>query len=773
MSSTTGIKPKQKISFKAKTKKWADDTAEYYRRVCVKAVDDIEALKNYRLANGQLDESEYLYVTNPLNTQRQELLGSPARLRNWDIISPNINLLMGEKARRQFPPVVIAKNSTAHIKMMQKEQELLVQELQKQVINYAIQSGLPLEEEKITMELQDIQKRIKNLPDTLANLCQDTLEYIMDLCQMPRKFRQGFYDYLCQGCVYSYKDTYKEELYHDIISPLYLKYLCSENKTFINKGEAACCLYKMSVNEIYDRFQDDKGFAGEVEDYINQYSDTGSTVANIGYTVGSTDVMAARAELFENVFGAQVRESYASGMVVEHVMFRSLTKIGYLTRTNIFNEVIEDVVDDSFIPMEGDEIRWEWEDEIWENYCINDKYWLGARAIPTQNGKHADLLYNGRNMMSRHTRPTPLVKKGEAYQKSVNIIKYRAEATLAKNLDKVILFPLGLIPKKEGWDEDKLMYYVRSFSFLFFDDTRPNASQMIQAMKDLDLSSLQHVIQAYQLVQILKQEWDESCGIIPQRKGQVAASAGKSVTQDAQDRSYVMSEEMFLEYDEFERDEYEGMLELSKYAFSTGLQAHFIKQDGTKAFLDLHDPETFLWLEMGVFVKNGAKELNKLEVLRNSVLQAFAQNGVDPKMLAALVESENFAKIHEIMDQQAEINEARAQQAQALQANETAAKERMAQGVEEFKYYDADLKSTTDIQVALIGAGIAATQQMQQLEAAGKQDTPEYGAARESFEKGSLELLKNATKLKEIEAKIKMNKLDNETALKNKVVGQK
>ena len=253
-------------------------------------------------------------------------------------------------------------------------------------------------------------------------------------------------------------------------------------------------------------------------------------------------------------------------------------------------------------------------------------------------------------MLSRHIKPKSLVKRGAAYQKTVNIIKYRAELTLAKNLDHLVLFPLGLIPKKEGWDEDTLMYYARSFSFLFFDDTRPNANVMIQAMRDLNVSSLQHVIQAYNLVQIVKQEWDESCGINPQRKGDIGASAGLGVTQDAQDRSYVMSEEMFLEYEEFEREEYEGMLEISKFAFSDGLQANFTRQDGTRAFLDLHDPTTFLNTEMSIFVKNGRKELAKLELLRNQA-QAFAQNQVDPKAVSDLIEAENYGEIHQIMDQ--------------------------------------------------------------------------------------------------------------------------
>lgn len=782
----TGLtKPKQKVSFASKDKKWADETAEFYRQACVDAVDRTEALQNYRLANGELDESEYVYVTNPLNTKRPELMGAPARLMNWDIISPNINLLMGEKVRRQFPPIVIAKNNTYQLMKLEEEKKQFTQVIQKMFINAAVAQGAPLEEEQIKESLDQIAARIQNLPDELSALGQDTLEYIMDLNHLPRNFREGFLDWICQSCVYSYKDVHRDKTYHEIISPLHLAYLCSPNQTFIHKGEAVRAKFNMSANEIYDRFQDCKGWNQEIEDYIN--SQVGSSDTNLhskmGYIIGSTDVDHARRELSFNLFGHASREDYANGMDVEHVQWRSITKRGCLYLPNMFGEVEKITVSDDFKERPGEYVDWRWEDEIWENYKIGDRYWLGAQVVPIQNEKSANLLYNGRNMHTRHVKPKPLVRRGAAYQKTVNIIKYRAELTLAKNLDHLVLFPLGLIPKKEGWDEDTLMYYARSFSFLFFDDTRPNASVMIQAMRDINVSSLQHVIQAYNLVQIVKQEWDESCGINPQRKGEVNASAGLGVTQEAQDRSYVMSEEMFLEYEEFEREEYEAMLEISKFAFSEGLQANFVKQDGTRAFLDLHNPETFLNTDLGVFVKNGRRELAKMELLRSQMMP-FAQNAVDPKAISELIEAENYGEIHKIMDALQMKMDAQKAQDQQIQQQQIESQNAIAAEEMQFKRDDSELKSATDIQVALIEAGMQQAKDLMAMEAKGETSTQAYADTRADMEKGFIELTKNATKIrelvskekmknKEIESKERMNKDNNRVALKNKVVGEK
>lgn len=775
-----GGKPKQKIPFTKKTKEWADQTAEYYRTACKPAIAKDEALKWYKLANGELDESDYLYVTNPLNTTRSELQGYPARLMNHDIISPNLNRILGEKVKRFFPPMVVAKNTDYHIKSLEEQHRLTVQELQKMFVNELKGMGLPLEGEAVTVKLEEIANRVKNLPDELSVQAQDVLEYIMDYNDLPRHLRKGFYDWCCQAMVYSYKDVFKNKTHYEIMSPIQISYLCSPQQDFIEDGEAVKADHTFSVNELHDRFQDEEGFNLELRDFIEQYGsnvgvDNGATG---GYDYGMSDIIGMQKEMFSNLFGSLPEEEYAHGTRVEHIMWRSFTQIGKFTYSDMWGNVMTEIVSDNFKPQEGDNITWEWVDEIWENYCIADRIWIGARPVSIQRGAYNDpnkakLLYNGRNYFARHTRPTSLVKKGYSYQKSVNIIKYRAEETLAKNLDKIVLFPLGLIPKKEGWDETKLMYYVRAFGFLFFDDSRPNAAQMINALKDLNLSSYQHLLQAYQLVQTFKAEWDDVCGFNAQRKGEVSSSAGRGVTADAVESSYTMSEALFLQYEEFEKTEYTGMIELSKYAFVDGIQAHFIKQDGTRAFLNLHDPDSFINSDIALFVKNGGREVQKLEIMRNQV-QAFAQNSVDPKMIAGIIEAENFGKLHQIMDEIDVRTEARRQQEMQNEQQIQASKERIEAQAMEYEYYDTDLKSYTEIQVALIGQGIEIADAMRKAEAAPEGTSGEkYNNLRTELERNSIDLMKNATELKKIASAERMNKDDNRVALKNKVSGEK
>lgn len=773
------IKPKQRISKSEKTKEWAEQNGKYYRENCFPAVDKAEALKLYRLANGELDETDYLYVTNPINTTRPELQGYPAKMRNYDIISPNVNLLMGEKAKRILPPVVYAKNYNHQSTQLDHYKKLLTTELQKQFVNESRAMGVPLDEETMVNSLDTIARQVQSMPDEIAQMGQDAIEYIIDYNDLFRHFRKGFYDFICQACVFSYRDVIKDKTYYEVISAINFAYLCAPHHDFVEDGEACRATHKLSVNEIWDRFGEDEEFKKneDLHNFLDTLTGGAESTMSTNYDYGSTDIFSQQAELFRRVFGRSPDQDYSTDIEVDHIMWRSSQKLGKVVTQDLFGNKEIIWVDEDFIPTDDMVVEWEWVDEIWETYCIADRYYIGSRAIPIQRGEYnrpqkAKLLYNGRNFFTRHTRPISIVKKGESYQKSVNIVKYRAEESMLKSLDKIILFPLGMIPKKEGWNEDKLMYYVRAFSFLFFDDTRPNASAMVQAMKELNMSMSEHILRSYELVSTIKSEYDEVCGISRQRKAQMNSSDGKAVSEYAMNMSYVMSEELFLEYEEFERRDYECLIELSKYAFSEGVSAQFIKTNGQKGFLNIINPAAYCNADLGIFVKNGARELEKLNTMKAQV-QPFVQNGASGKAIVGLVESNNFADIHKIMDEMDAKLEAKFQQEQETQRQIQESQERIQDKILEQKYNSDEVASYTDIQVALINEGIAISEKLRDVTSDPNADKSQVESVRNDLEKNAIELMKNSTKLKEIASRERIAKDNNKTKLANKVSGEK
>lgn len=777
----SSVKPKQQVSYKEKIKndnEWFKNTAGYYSGACVQAIDPALELQLYKLAIGELDESDYTYVTNPLNTTRPELRGYPARLVNYDIVSPNFNTLMGEKASRFFNPVVVARNSRFEKIKLNLQKKLYVTELQKIFINDLIKQGIQFEQEQLQENLNQVANTIKNLPDEMAIIGQNSIGYIMDYNELPRLLRKGFYDYITTGMSFSYKDVMHDRTIYNIIAPSRIKYLCSEDIDFLEDGEAVTVTYYMTNGQIYDKFQDDPNFDKDIKDYLTLHEDQ-STKEEDGYYTSMSDRDSHTNQLFRNVFGASPSDYRYNelGIPVEHVMWRGSTKVGKLVYYDIYGEEHIEYVDESFVPTEGEYIEWRWVDEIFETWIVDDKFYLGMQSVPIQRAEYnapnkCKLLYNGIGLTTRRVRPKGLAEKSRPYQKSVNIIKYRMEETLAKNMDKLMIIPLSMISKKEGWTEDKVMYYARAFSFLFLDDSNKNFAAAVSALKGVDMSLAKYVIEANRLIQDIKMEWDELCGINPQRKAQISNSAGKGTTDIAVQRSHVMSEEMFLRYEEFEQREYTGMLNLSKYAFNDGIEEAYIKPDGTQGYLSINDPATYQETNFGIFVKNGSKELQKLETLR-AQMQAFAQNQVDPKSVAKLIEAENFSEIHKIMDELSD-------KMDAIRERELKSQEAVQQSVEkvsnqelEFEYYKVDKEADTDIQVELIKKNLELINMLTTPETAKNISSDMMVERKGELEANMLELLKLANERKAIESKERMNKDNNRTKLLNKVSGEK
>jgi hypothetical protein len=768
-----GIKPKQRVSNTEKqTKSWKENNIWYYSDACKDAIDPIEATKLYNLANGSLNPEDYTFVTNPLNTRKRELTGYPGELKNYDIISPNLMSLLGDKKARNFPPIVVARNSDYADVQKEKITQETIRTLHGTFINEAIALGMPMTEEIVATKLEEIQKKVKNIPDALAAQGQDSLDYIRDYNDLTRNFRKGFYDFMVTAMAFTYRDVIEDETYHEIISPNNSGYLAADHSDFVEDGEAFRAKYFMNPNEVYDRLQGMDGFDDTVKAYLDTYSNYSSDSSAKEYYSGS-DAISAQHKLFDKL-GINTTLPNIDGVSLEHIVWRSQVEYGHLlvpTLTGV--EKIK--VTRDYKPLEGEEITWKWEDQIWEGYYLDSRFVIGVRPIPTLSGEKVKLPYNGRVFISRVGTPQSICKKGEPYQKSVNIIRYMMERTISKNMDKIMVFPIGLIPDKEGWDEKTVMYYAQALSFLFVDETKENFKAAIDGLKGIDMSLSQYIIESVRIVDALRAEWDEVSGISPQRKANVGTSAGKGTTEIAIDRSFVISEELFTEYEELEQRDYTTLLQLSKYAFSEGKQAHFVRDGKELAFLNIDDPDAYADTEFNVFVKNNKEELEKLRALRNQAT-AFAQNAVKPSIIGKILQDNNMSKLVTVMEEMEDEMQAQ-QQAAAKQEQES--NERIAQTVaqdkaeeREFKYYKVDADNANDLEVALIQD--TQTIIKQEVEG-GTSNEDNSGLAEDRMNRvqdNLLELLKLRTKKDEIASKERMNKENNKTALKNKVVGE-
>lgn len=649
------MRPKQRVSIKEKnTKEWKESSLKYFSDLCnTKAMSLSKMQQLYRMANGELEETDYSYITDPYKGKiqnRPELTGFPARMRNYDIISPNLLQLVSEYGGRDF--VFDVTNIFSNIPAKRKEFiESMIKENMFTMFRQqlATQGLAPEEEEQRIMAYEEILQQSLNIMDEVAVDGKNILDFVIYDQQLNRKYREAFFDFIVCSRAFTYKepDFKKNRLKVKAINPFGFSWASTEDTTFIKDGVAAKYSTNMSVTEILDNFQDilDK-----------------DQVEFIESLAGNHESSARRAMVFSEAesrfMGSFNREYNPDTILVEHTVWRSSRKVGYVIAFTETGEMEKIKVSEDYKPMMGEEVEWEWEDEIWEGYEIGGKIKVGIEPIEYLTGEKANLPYNGRMFHNRSAEPKSIAEKGYEFQVSYNIIKYTIEKLIAKNKDKVSILPLGLIPEKEGHDEFTTLYYMDAASILFVDETNEKSVNALQALRVLDMSLGQFINNMAQLAREVKQEWDEMIGMFRQRRGDIYASDAVGTTERAIFQGSVMTEEVMTQFDEFRITDYQHLLDLCQVAFRDGVTAAYRTTDLMEHYINISPDSDFPNAKLGIFAVHSSKLKERLDMIKG-LMQPYAQNGGRMSTIVDIMNTDSISqivkKIREfemVMDQQ-------------------------------------------------------------------------------------------------------------------------
>jgi hypothetical protein len=693
--------PRQKLKRSKKTKQWRKECVEgFINQSSFMQNSKTDLLKYYEVYNGELAESDYNYVTNPYNSQAGKMRNFPAKLRNYNIIKPVIDLLLGEKTQRPSNYVVTVTNGDAVSRMEEEKQKQIVGSLQQMFINELNAQGIDTGQESQEVDTpEQVTKYMETTwQDSRAIVGQQVLNYLRDNLDLPDRLQSAFFDWLVSGYVFTYKGVNMDDVDYEIISPLDIDYSKSPNLEFVEDGDWVVRRELMSSNAVLDSFYD--LLTDDEVDQIENPKQNNSGSFSLPFL-----------QRVEEKFGNDERF-----VEVMHVCWKSFKKVGLLTYIDEFGVAQELIVDDSYkMDKEaGEEVEWYWVSEIWEGYRIDGDIYIGIEPTTAQRNQLSNiskckLPYNGRAYSNRHAENVSIVSMGMPYQILYNVFHYRMELTIAKNKDKIALIEMNTIPKRHGWDEEKFMYYADAMGFAFIDSTaegKNNERVSFNQYQVLDMSLGQYIAAQMQLLQAIKQEWEELLGISRQRKGQIMSSDGAGTTENAIAQSTAMTEEIFRKFEKFEQKEMQGLLDISKHAFREGKKIQYIADDYRNAWLDIDGAE-YSESEFGIFAKNSSKENEKIRTMRQLVM-SFAQNGTGAGTISEILDADNFSRIKQLANQaEAKAEELQMQQGQMMQQTEQAkieAAQTKIQQEQAFEAAEGELDRQNKIDVALINA---------------------------------------------------------------------
>ena len=665
--------PKQKLARSRKTKEWAKECIRAFINRSSFSTSTKHTLQTYYEAyNGNLREADYNYVTNPYNSEAWSKKNFPARLRNYNILKPVVDLLLGEKAKRPLAYQVVVRNADISSRFDQYRKKKIDEYMEQLIINTAnengIETGVPSQELPVPEE--HMEAVLEGYRDSRAIIGQEALNYLFDWLGMEDNMQKLFFDWLVAGECYTYKDVCMDDVEYSVVSPLDIDFEKGPDVDYIEDADWVVRRQIMSVNQVVDRFYDvlSPKDIDRLEQPHGKYRDS----------YGGA----------QSMFINKPEDDESDRMVeVLHVCWKSFSRVGILEYTDDLGQPQQMVVDESYKAADNETIKFYWVNEVWEGYQIDKDIYVSFNPHAVQRNEMNNISvckmpYNGRIYSNRHSDNISVVSMGLAYQVLYNVFHYRLELSIAKNKDKIMLMEMNTIPKRHGWDEEKFMYYADAMGFAFIDSTAEGKSGervTFNQFQVLDMSLGQYIAAQFQLLQAIKAEWEEMIGISRQRKGQVKTSDGVGTTERAVFQSSVISEEIFRRFEAFIEKEYQGLLDVSKIAWRKGKKMTYVTSDLRTAVVDI-DPTDFQEAEYGVFVKNTSREQDKLTQMRNLAM-AFAQNGSEPSTVAEILDSNNFAKIKvhlkEVEQKQKEFQEQQNQVQQQLAQQQAAAQKQL------------------------------------------------------------------------------------------------
>lgn len=668
--------PQQKVSGEEKAKpKWYANSIDYIISLGQSMNDRSNDEIKLRVLHGDIPKEFYKKTLNPYNASQEKYKHFPATLRNYDIMSDIVRRYIGEyfKGNHQFivgannPNIVINRDATLKKKITEAAQQAFQQEFQKryqQLVQQARQQGQSPDSVDPQNAMPDAEEFINNFNrdyiDKESKQGQDILDYVKDMTDDVIIYLTNFFNYCSLGECYSYSEIRNHKIYKESV-PVLEAYPIPNNNMFIEDNDMFARKLMMSYNQIMDMFDNDLTDKDKtyLENYYSNYRDS-STTRTLSYKEfyeAYNNVCDKFSKDERNFFKQNNLAPYNNNSnlyEVWHVVWKGFAKRGILTFTNEIGMQDQRVVEEDYQlnPEAGDiNIEWVWEQQVYEGYRIGTRYTgiYPIKARPIAYQRKGKLPYNGIMEVIPYMGKFSIISIITPFQVLRNIIAYHQEMVIAKNKMMILMLPKSLIVN----DAEDVIYKMAADGTLLVDDEDDAGGIKMQQVRMLNANMGQYITELTNLKEQIKLEARELVDMNAQRYGQIAQSAGASTTQNAISQSSTGSIIIFQMFDEFRRKDYDRDMDYAKLAFIDGLDvAYNDKINGKRHYLSL-DVNSFINSDYSVTVRNNAKEVDKVQQLKQWAFSA-AQNG-DLEAALAAITGDNVSAISDSIKQFTEL----------------------------------------------------------------------------------------------------------------------
>lgn len=793
--------PRQKISRKMKGDKWGEANVDAIDGMATSYAWEGRSTKeckknNYNLMNSIVDPQDFKYVVDPLGFAN-EYGEQPGRLRSMNVIKQKIEKLKGDEILRPFDFSIMAV-SGGGLSAREDEEGRRVLKTAQEIVAKMVNPENSNDPE--FNSLVDAQKSMRTYSDLREQYASAVLKNALEDQRLEYKFSEGFEHGLIVGEEIYYIGIENGKPVVRVVNPLYFEWDKGPETKSIQDAQWCREERYMSVSQIMDTYstvltdaQIDKLDRGDFSLGMNR----NTNLPGYAYTIESIDGYGNQSSANDSARSSHIR--------VVTTCWKSMAKVAFVIWTDETGaEQVRREDEDyelSFEELEaGARIEYEWINEVWSGTKIGDDVYTDIGPIPNQmrtidNPSECKLPYVGGTYNNLNSITTSMVDLCKPAQYMIDILWYRIDNETAKSKGKKLQVDTSQIPSTMSMKQ--WMYNFDALGILWTNSmeegkkgTRHQGklSQNQSPIKDFDMSMSQTVQQYLMLIAKLEQHIDSITGVPQQAEGEIGQYETATGINAAMSNSSTITQSYYNRHDEIKRSVLQQYIEVSKYAFAGGRKINYITGDLERISMEI-DGDKFIDSDYNVFPTNANKDKivkQKIEQLAGIALQQDKANLSDMvKLYKTNSLSEYEAQLIRAEKDKAERDQAMSEQQAKMQQEMLAHQEEQARIKHERDLELEDRKGEWDIRKATVQA--AGFDEDKDRNDNGIPDVIEIGADQLEMQKAGIASLSQkreqgfladqnerdrALKREEMASKERMNKENNETALKNKVVGE-
>ena len=814
------IQPIQFLPKKDKDEEWAAWNMDWHEWQGIKQLrrNSRRILKNYKLAKGIIDKTDYIVEPDNEYADLVDTLikedESALEIKFYPIIPNVINVLVGEFAKRYSRVTFRAVDDLSYNEMMEMKramiEEVILSQAEAKLVNNMIKQGMDPQSEEAQQVLN--RENLKTLPEIEDFFSKDYRSVVEEWAmhqlkvdeerfKMQELEERAFRDMLISDREFWHFKMNEDDYDIELWNPALTFYHKSPDIRYISQGNWVGKMDMMSVSDIIDKY----GYLmthDQIKSLEAVYPVRAAGYPIAGYQNDGTFYDATKSPEWNSLengslgyrqFMSVYQNQMHTGDVVHEILnesedlidhesafmlrvttvyWKSQRKVGHLTEITEDGEIIQDIVDESYVVTNkplynqtynknktkdnlvfGQHIDWLWINELWGGVKIGPNaptFWgqkntMGLDPIyiginrPTVGRlkfqfKGDSTLYGcklpveGAVFSDRNTRSTSLVDMMKPFQIGYNIVNNQISDILVDELGTVILLDQNSLPRHslgEDWGKNNLAKaYVamKDFQMLPLDTSITNTENALnfQHYQTLNLEQTQRLMGRTQLANYFKQQAFETIGINAQRMGGPLEQQTATGVQASLESSYSQTEIYFIQHSDYLMPRvHEMRTDLAQYYHSTkpSLRLQYITTSDEKVNFQMNGTDLLL-RDLNVFCTTKA---NHRQVLEQMKQLAMTNNttGATIYDLGNIMKSDNIAEVTRILkeaeEKQQQQKQAEMQQMQQMKEAEIQARQQEAMMKMQFEASEADKDRQKDITVAEIRAsGYGAMQDVNQ-----------------------------------------------------------